>query len=560
MLSNIGNAQTRVEPDVAIDGEVPLVHIWVLEVGGVGRSEVGCAVVGGRDAAAAGVRIGPCEHRVSVRTDVVKRAHIGAGGARQRVEGRAQDRGPEGSKAAANYGIGIGEGAIGKAQAGSEVVLVVLLQSLRQTRGFGGLKGSARYAVDPGSRPGQIGCAGAGVYREFQTWCEQRGCLCAGGVNYGTGSRNRAVEVADVACLIGEGRLPIPAHAKFQRQLLAHSETVLNIGVVLTRTAIVVHLHVAVRSVRRHAVQEVRELVLAERASEIEVAEVVGADEAEAGLGAQPAHVHSKLDLVSANRPGCVVVGLVSAIGIAVLHAPNFHAGQIVEGNIWQAVEWSIRQSVEAKRLLKCLAVVAEVAVRALVGIAKAEFVQYVRRNGVVVRRDQRTVVACVAGGWQKQIVRTQLILVFQAETGEDRLLGSQIVIPANIELLRVNVGSLVRYEVVVVRDIEIAVVSGRPECRHQFIRNRAKVCGGNDTAGIRFARRGIQQHARFVGEIALFHRLGRDPVLSNASSRIHQLFVVGVEERPVLAVVDFREQDRTAGRETEVVYLLFRL
>ena len=142
VLADVRNAEAGIQADIAIHGNIPLVHLRVLEVDGVGRPEVRGAVIVDRHAASAGVRVGPRKNWLAVGADVVELADVRSRGAGQGIEDGAENRCRKHTEAGANYGIPVSEGAVGEPNARDEVVAIVFTQTLRQMRLFRGQKGS----------------------------------------------------------------------------------------------------------------------------------------------------------------------------------------------------------------------------------------------------------------------------------------------------------------------------------------------------------------------------------------------------------------------------------
>src|SRR5205807_9842067 len=76
VLADVRNAEAGIQADIAIHGNIPLVHLRVLEVDGVGRPEGRGGVIVDRHAASAGVRVGPRKNWLAVGADVVELADV----------------------------------------------------------------------------------------------------------------------------------------------------------------------------------------------------------------------------------------------------------------------------------------------------------------------------------------------------------------------------------------------------------------------------------------------------------------------------------------------------
>ena len=162
--------------------------------------------------------------------------------------------------------------------------------------------------------------------------------------------------------------------------------------------------------------------------------------------------------------PGQVVVDRERAVEFGAVQPARADTAEIGEADARDAVERCRRQARETERFLKTLAVEGGRRTRAVRGKAEPELVQQIRPDADVVRSDKRAVLLRVIRARLQHIVRIERRRVLPAEARENLLPAGDVMVAADIELLRLQIGALIRVPVVAVRDRRAAVVRVREE------------------------------------------------------------------------------------------------
>src|SRR6185437_11897590 len=115
------------------------------------------------------------------------------------------------------------------------------------------------------------------------------------------------VEVADVARSIRVSGMKFPAQPVFQGQIVTHPKTVLRIGVVVIRAAVVILLNIVQVAISWDAQKEVAKRRARELAAEPEGAVVIGALKSQRTHGANVTVIEAEFQRMAAFVPRHVV-------------------------------------------------------------------------------------------------------------------------------------------------------------------------------------------------------------------------------------------------------------
>src|SRR6185437_16039762 len=190
----------------------------------------------------------------------------------QRVVDRAQHFRVIYAETSADHRLVVTERAVGEAETGQESVRRSA-QALRQVCLTGRQHRSTRRAIFRG--PASASQHGAGI-ESLQEARRQQARLAIG-IDHSAGFGDIWVEVADVARSIRVSGMKFPAQPVFQGQIVTHPETVLRIGVVVIRAAVVILLNIVQVAISWDAQKEVAKRRARELAAEPEGAVVIGA-------------------------------------------------------------------------------------------------------------------------------------------------------------------------------------------------------------------------------------------------------------------------------------------